>query len=39
MTAHCPTCGCPVKLGFGWDANPFVWVIEFKRIEDEGRKV
>ena len=21
------------KRGYGWDANPFVWVVEFKRIE------
>ena len=26
-----------VKRGFGWDTNPFVWVISFKRIE-QGRK-
>jgi hypothetical protein len=22
-----------VKRGYGWDVNPFVWVIKFKRIE------
>ncbi len=21
------------KRGFGWDVNPWVWVVEFKRIE------
>lgn len=26
------------KRGFGWDVNPYVWVIEFKRIE-EGKDV
>ena len=25
------------KRGFGWETNPFVWVISFKRIE-QGRK-
>lgn len=23
------------KRGFGWDANPWVWVVEFKRVERE----
>jgi len=23
------------KRGFGWDVNPFVWVIEFKRLLPE----
>ena len=21
------------KRGFGWDVNPWVWVIEFKKVE------
>lgn len=24
------------KRGFGWDVNPLVWVVEFKRIEQES---
>lgn len=23
------------KRGFGWDANPYVWVVEFRRVEGE----
>ena len=25
------------KRGYGWDVNPWVWVIEFKSVEGEER--
>ena len=25
------------KRGYGWDVNPYVWVIEFKRLEEYGK--
>jgi hypothetical protein len=24
-----------VKRGFGWETNPYVWVLEFKKVESE----
>lgn len=31
--------GIYAKRGLGWDADPYVWVVEFKRVEETGDTV